>query len=65
MESIHAAPQAPAFTLPVARVCSVYQIADVERKLGKLQSSSDAREHDSLRATYERMLERGPERFQM
>ena len=33
---------------------------DVERKLAKL-----AREHENLRATYERMLERGPERFQV
>ena len=65
MESIQVVPQAPTFTLPVARVRTVYQIADVERKLGKLERSSEAREHDSLRATYERMLERGPERFQM
>ena len=64
MESIQVVPQAPTFTLPVAKVRSVYQIADVERKLGKLQNS-EPREHDSLRATYERMLERGPERFQM
>ncbi|MBG6077343.1 AAA family ATPase [Polaromonas sp. CG_9.11] len=64
MESIQVVPQALTFTLPVAKVRSVYQIADVERKLGKLQSS-ESREHDSLRATYERMLERGPERFQM
>jgi ATP-dependent Lon protease len=33
----------------------------VERKLAK----RPAREHESLRATYERMLERGPERFQV
>jgi ATP-dependent Lon protease len=33
----------------------------VERKLAKLP----ARDHESLRATYERMLERGPERFQV
>ena len=64
MESIQIVPQAPAFTLPVARVRSVYRIADVERKLGKLHTS-DSRENDSLRSTYERMLERGPERFQM
>ncbi|ABM35681.1 AAA family ATPase [Polaromonas naphthalenivorans] len=64
MESIQVVPQAPTFTLPVAKVRSVYQIADVERKLGKLQNS-EPREHDNLRATYERMLERGPERFQM
>lgn len=64
MESIQVVPQAPTFTLPLARVRSVYQMADVERKLGKLKNS-ESREHDSLRATYERMLERGPERFQV
>lgn len=64
MEFIQVLPQTPTFTLPVAKVRSVYQIADVERKLDKLHSS-ESREHDSLRATYERMLERGPERFQM
>lgn len=57
-------PLAPTFTLPIAKVRSVYQTADVERKLGKLQNG-DSRKHDSLRSTYERMLERGPERFQM
>lgn len=64
MESIQILSQAPTFTLPVARVRSVYQTADVERKLGKLHNT-ELREHDSLRSTYERMLERGPERFQM
>ena len=65
MESPHVVPQPPAFTLPIARVRSVYRTADVERKLDKLPHNSEPREHDSLRATYERMLERGPERFQM
>jgi ATP-dependent Lon protease len=64
MESTHVVPHAPAFTLPIAKVRSVYQTADVARKLDKLHHS-DSREHDSLRSTYERMLERGPERFQM
>lgn len=64
MESTHFIPQAPTFTLPVAKVRSVYQLADVESKLDKLPHS-DSREHDSLRSTYERMLARGPERFQM
>jgi len=65
MESLHVVPQPASFTLPIARVRSVYSTADVERKLDKLQHNSEAREHDSLRSTYERMLERGPERFQM
>jgi ATP-dependent Lon protease len=49
------------FQLPVARVRSVFRAEDVERKLGKLPE----RDHDALRSTYERMLERGPERFQV
>ena len=52
---------APAFQLPIARVRSVFQPADVERKL----SSLNEREHESLRNTYQRMLQRGPERFQV
>ena len=64
MESTHVVPHAPTFTLPIAKVRSVYQTADVTRKLDKLHHS-DSRDHDSLRSTYERMLERGPERFQM
>ena len=64
METISAVPQAPTFTLPIAQVRNVFQTADVERRLGKLPNS-DSREHDNLRNTYERMLERGPERFQM
>jgi ATP-dependent Lon protease len=51
----------PAFKLPIARVRSVFQPADVERKLSTLNE----REHESLRNTYQRMLERGPERFQV
>ena len=39
----------------------VFHPDEVERKLAKLQD----REHDSLRATYQRMLERGPQRFQV
>ena len=69
MESNQVVPLAPtlslpSFTLPIARVRSVYQTADVERKLDKLQDS-DSSESRSLRSTYERMLERGPDRFQM
>ena len=54
-------PQGPGLKLPIANLRSVYRPHDVERKLAKLA----AREHENLRATYERMLERGPERFQV
>ena len=64
METMQVVPQVPNFTLPIAKVRNVYRTADVERRLGKLQNS-DSREHESLRNTYERMLERGPERFQV
>ncbi len=49
------------FQLPIAQVRPVFHPHEVERKLAKLP----AREHENLRATYERMLERGPERFQV
>ncbi len=61
MESRSLVPQSTAFRLPVAQMRSVFQPDEVERKLAKLQD----REHDALRATYERMLERGPQRFQV
>jgi ATP-dependent Lon protease len=47
--------------LPIAQMRSVYRCADVERRLAKLPP----KEHEPLRATYERMLEKGPERFQV
>ena len=47
--------------IPIAQMRSVYRCADIERKLNKLP----AKEHESLRSTYERMLEKGPERFQV
>jgi len=47
--------------LPIARMRSLFRIEEVEKKLQKLPP----REHESLRSTYERMLERGPERFQV
>ena len=43
--------------LPIARMRSVFQPEEVERRLAKLAE----REHESLRSTYQRMLERGPE----
>jgi len=47
--------------IPVALMRSVYRLGDVERRLGKLSP----KEHESLRSTYERMLEKGPDRFQV
>ena len=47
--------------IPIAQMRSVYRVDDVEKRLDKLP----AREHEHLRATYERMLEKGPERFQV
>jgi len=53
----------PSLGLPIARMRNVFCADDVERKLAKLQSQGHDRDHDGLRATYERMLERGPQRF--
>lgn len=62
MESRSLVPQTPAgLQLPIANVRNVFRPHDVERKLAKLP----ARDYETLRATYERMLERGPERFQV
>ena len=47
--------------IPIAHMRHVYCVDDVERRLGKLPP----RDHESLRATYERMLDKGPERFQV
>lgn len=47
--------------IPLASLRSVYRVADVEKRLDKLPQ----REHETLRATYERMLEKGAERFQV
>ena len=49
------------FHLPVAHMRNVFQPDDVERKLAKLPE----RDYEALRTTYLRMLERGPERFQV
>lgn len=47
--------------LPVARMRALYRMNEVEQRLDKLP----ARDHESLRATYERMIEKGAERFQV
>jgi len=49
------------FRLPVAQMRRVFEPHDVQRKLDGLVD----RDYDSLRATYQRMLERGPQRFQV
>jgi len=47
--------------IPIAHMRSVFRPADVERCLDKLPP----KDHEHLRTTYERMLEKGPERFQV
>ncbi|MEF7616395.1 AAA family ATPase [Aquincola sp. MAHUQ-54] len=47
--------------IPLAQMRSVYRMDEVERKLAKLPP----KEHESLRSTYERMLVKGAERFQV
>jgi ATP-dependent Lon protease len=47
--------------IPIAHMRRVYRVGDVERRLDKLPN----KEHENLRSTYERMLEKGPERFQV
>ena len=47
--------------IPIARMRSVYRIDDVGRRLDKLPQQ----EHENLRSTYQRMLEKGPDRFQV
>lgn len=49
-------------SLPIAQMRSVFRSEDVHKRLAKLQGAGE-REHESLRSTYERMLERGPQRF--
>ena len=47
--------------IPIAQMRCVYRLGDVERRLTKLPP----KDHESLRSTYERMLEKGAERFQV
>lgn len=47
--------------IPIARMRPVFQPGEVSQRLNKLPP----RDHESLRTTYERMLEKGPERFQV
>ena len=52
---------APRSGIPIAHMRPVYRSHDVEQRLTKLPP----KEHEHLRSTYERMLEKGPERFQV
>jgi ATP-dependent Lon protease len=61
METRSLVPHQPGLKLPIANVRHVYRTHDVERKLAKLPP----RDYETLRTTLERMLERGPERFQV
>jgi ATP-dependent Lon protease len=62
MDSRSLVPHQPSsFKLPIANLRNVFRPHEVERKLAKLPG----KDHESLRTTYERMLERGPERFQV
>lgn len=47
--------------IPIAKMRTVFRVDDVEKRLAKLPP----KEHETLRSTYERMLEKGPERFQV
>ncbi len=47
--------------IPIARMRHLYRMDEVGRRLEKLPQ----KEHEGLRSTYERMLEKGPERFQV
>lgn len=51
----------PAPRIPIAQMRAVFRPHDVEARLDKLPP----KDHEGLRSTYERMLEKGPERFQV
>jgi ATP-dependent Lon protease len=56
-----AARPVPRQEIPIARMRTLYEVETVGRRLDKLPP----KDHESLRSTYERMLEKGPERFQV
>lgn len=61
MDSDKPIAQSSTFRLPVAQMRRVFEPHQVQRKL----DARAERDYDTLRATYERMLERGPQRFQV
>ncbi len=58
-------PVAQSFSLPVAKVRPIFNLEEVQHRLAKLDEAGGQREHEALRSTYQRMLERGPDRFQV
>ena len=48
--------------IPIARMRSLYRLEAVSQRLARLQQQTD---HETLRNTYERMLEKGADRFQV
>jgi len=48
--------------IPIARMRSLYRLEAVSQRLARLQQQT---EHETLRNTYERMLEKGADRFQV
>jgi len=64
MEATHPLPATVApRSLPIARVRDVFNPEDVEQRLRRLKAQGNEREQATLCQTYERMLERGPQRF--
>jgi len=64
MSSSRSLVASPPMGLPIAQMRTVFQPEDVERKLARLQQAAGSeREHEILRNTWQRMLERGPQRF--
>jgi ATP-dependent Lon protease len=61
MKSSHDLVPVPGARIPIAQMRSVFRPGDVEKRLDKLPP----KEHETLRSTYERMLEKGPDRFQV
>jgi len=55
-------PETRAPRIPIARMRSLYRLDAVSQRLAKLQQQQ---EHEGLRNTYERMLEKGADRFQV
>jgi ATP-dependent Lon protease len=49
--------------LPIAQLRDIFSPDDVHERLRRLRAQGNEREHAALCQTYERMLERGPQRF--
>ena len=58
---VHARDAGASTAIPIAQMRPVYRLGDIEQRLHKLPP----KDHEGLRATYERMLEKGADRFQV